>query len=205
MEYLLAFIFLPLESVGSLYVVLFSVLILSGVGLPIPEEATLLLGGYLAYLGFTDFYLTLYVLVLGIVVADMFGYCLGRYGGGWISRKIARFKTTTIFLEKGKKYFERHGEKVVFFSRPLLGIRVAVPILAGHFKMHFGKFVLYDLAGAIPWTIFLVFASYYLGVGLDWIVKAREIKVVIFFVLGLAILSFAALRFLRNRKSASIV
>lgn len=196
---MLAFIFLPLDSELALYAVLFLVLILSGVGLPVPEEATLLFGGYLAYLEFIDFWPVVYVSILGIIFADAFGYFLGRFWGEGIRRFfLGRWKGPNKALEKAKKYFDRHGEKVVIFSRPLLGVRVAVPILAGHFRMNFIKFLIYDTLAAIPWSFFLVSLSYYLGSSLNLITEVKEIKHTIFILLGIAIIVYAAIKFNKN-------
>lgn len=200
MNFLLAFIWVPLDSALAIYGVLFAILILSGIGLPIPEEVTLLFGGYLAYLEFIDFWTAVYVLTGGIIIADLFGYLLGRFAGDWVSGKLSRFSASTYFLEKAKEYFERHGEKVVLLSRPLIGVRIAVPILAGHFKMNFFKFFVFDALGAIPWTFFLVSLSYYLGSGLDLITEVKEIKHAIFLVLGLAIVFGVLIKSLRNKK-----
>lgn len=205
MSILYALIWFPLESSLALYATLFAVLILSGIGLPVPEEVTLLLGGYLAYLGFIDFWRTFYVLVAGIIVADLFGYLLGRFAGDWISFKLSRFRTSTVVLDKAKEYFDRHGEKVVLFSRPLVGIRVAVPILAGHFKMNFFKFLLFDALAAIPWTFLLVSVSYYFGAGLDLITEVREIKYAIFIAVGLALVIYLGIKLTKNYKSAGVV
>ncbi len=202
-------IFFPLSSALAIYATLFAILILSGIGLPVPEEATLVLGGYLAYLEFTKFWPTLYVLVAGIIAADVFGYFLGRFAGGWLSQKISHRRLPGKAIAKAEIYFAKHGEKMVLFSRPLIGIRVAVPILAGHFRMSFLKFLLFDLLGAIPWTFFLVSVSYYFGMGLDLIAGVRDIKLFILGLLGVAILIFIVIKFRKNRtrlkKSATIV
>lgn len=196
---MLAFIFFPLDSELALYAVLFLILILSGVGLPIPEEATLLFGGYLAYLEFVDFWSVVYVSILGIVFADMLGYFLGRFWGDGFRRIFfGRLKKMDTILEKAKKYFDRHGEKVVIFSRPLLGVRVAVPILAGHFRMNFIKFLIYDILAAIPWSFFLISLSYYLGSSLNLITEVKELKHTIFILLGIAIIVYAAIKFNKN-------
>ncbi|MBI2640699.1 MAG: DedA family protein [Candidatus Sungbacteria bacterium] len=194
---MLAVILLPLDSEAALYLVLFGILFFSGVGLPVPEEVTLLLGGYLAYLEFIDFWITTYVLIAGIVAADILGYFLGRYAGQWLTDRISRWDRAVLVLEWGKKYFVRHGEKVVLFSRPLLGVRVAVPIMAGHFRMNFVKFLLLDTIAAIPWTFLLVFLSFYLGSGLDLITEAREIKHIMFGIV-LAVVAVLAVRFIRK-------
>jgi membrane protein DedA with SNARE-associated domain len=196
---LFAFIWLPLNSEWALYVLFFGILVFSGIGLPVPEEVTLLLGGYLAYLGFIGFWQVLYVLIAGIIFADMLGYFLGRFAGDWVSGKFSRFQTSIKILENAKLYFDRHGEKMVLFSRPLVGVRVAVPILAGHFRMSFTKFLIYDALGAIPWTFALVSVSYYFGVGLDWAVEVRELKHIILSVAVLALALWIGIKLWRAR------
>ena len=197
MDVPLAFILLPLDSANALYAVLFLILLSSGLGLPVPEEITLVVGGYLSYLGFLSFWPTIYLLITGIVVADLMGYLVGRWGGEWAAQKIGGWRLTSVLLKKAEWYFSRHGEKMVIFSRPLVGIRVAVPILAGHFRMNFAKFLIFDVLTAIPWTIFLVSLSYYLGSGLDLITDVREIKHGVFIGLGVVILVLAGVKFLR--------
>lgn len=188
----LAFLLLPLDSRTALYIALFGILIFSGLGLPVPEEITLLVGGYLVYLGFIEFWPTVYILIAGIIIADIFGYFLGRYAGEWISSKFLRFRAAALLYEKTEWYFKRHGEKLVLFSRPLIGVRVAVPMLAGHFRMNFVKFLLFDILAAIPWTFLLVSLSYYLGSGLDLITEIREIKLFIFILVWVLVILYAA-------------
>lgn len=195
----LAFLLLPLDSKTALYIALFGILIFSGLGLPVPEEITLLLGGYLAYLGFIKFWPTVYILIAGIIVADIFGYFLGRCAGEWISSKFLRFRAAALLHDKAEWYFKRHGEKLVLFSRPLIGVRVAVPMLAGHFRMNFVKFLLFDSMAAIPWTFILVSLSYYLGSGLDLITEIREIKHLIFILIW-ALIVIYAVRLVRSSK-----
>lgn len=201
---LFASILFSIDSVSALYALFIGVLILSGLFLPIPEEVTLILGGYLAYLGVVDLWTVVYVLIAGIILADIAGYCLGRFGGEWISQNILnRFLITKFLFDTATKYLERYGEGVVLFSRPFLGIRVAVPILAGCSKMRFWKFLLFDVLGAVPWTFALVFASYYVGSGLDLITEVREIKHAIFVAIGIAIAVYAAIKI--NTGKLSIV
>jgi len=199
MSLLFAFVSLPFQSVTGIYAVLFLVLVFSGIGLPVPEEVTLLFGGYLAYLEAIDFTTAIYVLIGGIVAADGMGYLLGRFAWRWVwDKTLYRWQFANTMLTKAGSYFERHGEKVVIFSRPFLGIRVAVPLLAGHFRMHFITFMLLDIAAAIPWTVFLVSLSYYLGSGVDLVTDIREIKHLFFALLGVAIIGYAALRLMKK-------
>lgn len=198
-----ALIFLPLDSKFALYFVLFGILVFSGLGLPVPEEITLLVGGYLVYLEFIKFWPTVYILIAGIIIGDIFGYFFGRYAGEWILRKFLRFRAAALLYERAEWYFKRHGEKLILFSRPLIGVRVAVPMLAGHFRMNFLKFILFDIMAAIPWTFILVSLSYYLGSGLDLITEVREIKHFIFIAIWAAIVIYAV-RLIRRSNSSQV-
>ena len=183
---------LPLDHESLIYLTFFLVLILSGLGLPVPEEVTLLLGGYLAYLEFVRFWPTVYILIAGIMAADLMGYLLGRFAGDWVERRISSSKIASLLLDRAKYYFEKHGEKVILLSRPLIGVRVLVPILAGHFKMNVVRFFLYDMLAAIPWTLFFVSLSYHFGSGIDLIIKVRGIKYLILITIVAAIIIYAA-------------
>lgn len=202
MELLLALILYPIDSPVSLYAILFGMLLLSGIGLPVPEEVSLLLGGYLAYLGFLNYWTTVYVIVAGIISADLAGYALGRFAGARLhALMFERWEFAKKLIEKGKVSFDRHGEKVVMFSRPLLGVRAIVPILAGHFRMNIKKFILYDIIAAIPWTLLLVSLSYYLGSGLVLISEFRTIKHALVMAIGIGILGFFAIKIFRKHKT----
>ncbi|MBI2056531.1 MAG: DedA family protein [Candidatus Sungbacteria bacterium] len=184
-----------------IYAALFSILVFSGVGLPMPEEVTLLFGGYLAYVGFIHFWPAVYILLLGNITGDIMGYCVGRFFGAWMYRTLfARFQLTAKLFKKGEEYFSRHGERIVFFTRPLIGVRAAIPLLAGHFKMNFFKFVLFDIIITIPWTFAIVFASYALGTGLEWLTEVRIIRHMIFAVIGVAVLFFLAVQYTKNNR-----
>ena len=64
-------IFLLNYSEHFIYGGLFLILFLSGLGLPIPEEITLLTGGFLINLGFIRFYPTLAAVFVGVLTGDM--------------------------------------------------------------------------------------------------------------------------------------
>ena len=177
-------------------------------GLPVPEEFTLLMGGYLAYSGYVAFWPVVYVLIVGILAADIVGYIIGRFAGYFVhTRVLSHVPFADRFLDKAKYYFYRHGDKVVLFSRAMLGVRVAVPLLAGHFRMRFIKFILWDAAAAIPWTLLLVFASYYFSASLDVFTEVKEIKHIFFALLGFILIGYFALRFIKQlrRKPEKVI
>ena len=205
MNLLFAFVLFPLDSPSAILLMLFLVLVFSGMGLPVPEEVTLIFGGYLAYLEFIDFWTAVYVLTAGIIAADIVGFMLGRHAMALLMRFMLRWRSLTFLFEKAASLFERYGDKIVVFSRPLAGVRVAVPIFAGYTGMPLWKFLALDLVAAIPWTFLLVSLSYYLGPGFDLLRGVREMKYAMLAVIGLAVAVYVAVRFVKRRKSAGIV
>lgn len=201
MSALIAAFLLPLDSKLGLYGVLFALMVLGGAGLPMPEEVVLLLGGYLAYLEFIDFWPAILVLIVSIIIGDGVAYFLGRLFGDRLLAKITRFKPVAALFVKTGKYFDKYGDRIILLSRPLIGVRSAFLFFAGHHRVGFAKFLFFDIIATVPWTFFLVFLSYYLGTGLDLITEAREIKHTIFILLGVAVIFYAAVRFIRRNDS----
>ena len=182
----------------TLYAGLLLLLTLGGIGLSIPDEAMLIFIGYLAYLGFIDLDIALGIAIAGVIAADIAGYLAGRFAGAFLMRVIAYSRHANAVYRKAESLFARHGDKIVVISRPLLSIRVAVPLFAGHTRMPFRKFLALDALAALPWAVLFVMVSYYLGSGVELITKIRAIKHYFFLSLGLAIVIYAGVRFIKS-------
>ena len=61
------------------YVGIFLVLLLCGLGLPLPEDVPIILSGYLAHLGAVEFWPALAANLLGIMAGDLATYGLGYW------------------------------------------------------------------------------------------------------------------------------
>ncbi len=193
--------FLPLDHLFALYAVLFGLIFIAGFGAPIPEEITLLLAGYLAYLGFTDFLTTVAVLSMSIVVTDVVSYFLGRYAGDFLYENVlGHFELTRELLEKAKTYFDHFGEKVVLVTRPIAGVRFVVPLMAGHFRVNIKKFIAYDIIASIPYSFILISLSYYLGSVVVLIADIRIIKYIIGWAVIAGVVLWIILRYIKKRR-----
>lgn len=200
MTSLLAFLFIHPSALYALFLIL---LAFGGTGISLPDEVVLIFLGHLAHLGFIDLRGTLIVAVLGLIMADIVGYLLGRFAGGLLVRVISRSRHAAALAKKTEELFMRHGDKIIVLSRPLISVRVAVPMFAGHTRMPFKKFLALDALAAIPWATGIVLASYFLGSQFDIIAEVRVAKHYFFVALGLAIIIYAGVRFIRNATPAS--
>jgi membrane protein DedA with SNARE-associated domain len=179
-----------LQSYG--YIGIVAMLILCGLGLPIPEEVTLIGSGYLAYLAkvngaeHPNWILASVVCVLGILLGDTVVYMLGRRFGNAVMRlPLIRHELTPKRIAKFDTLFARYGDRAIFFSRFFMGVRLASYFVAGRQRMPYWKFVLLDLAGALLSGPTSVAFGYFFGDNLhralDWAHRSN------WFLLGAAV------------------
>ena len=143
----------------------FVVLFLCGIGLPIPEEVTLIGSGLLVYEGHVDYVTISVVCSLAILAGDSVPYWLGRrYGDsilrlGWV-RRIMRPGRVRLLRQR----MSDHGNWVIFTCRFMPGIRIPGYFTAGLLKMTYLRFLILDGLGvliSVPTSIWVgqLFAS----------------------------------------------
>ncbi|MFH0945067.1 MAG: DedA family protein [Planctomycetota bacterium] len=132
------------------YLAVFFVLLLCGLGLPIPEELTLIGAGLVVYEGRADLFLMIAVTVVGILAGDSLLLFLGRrYGPQLLKKPLFRRLLHADRMSRVQRQFDRHGAKAVFFARFFAGIRACVYFTAGTLGMRYRTFILLDLGGAL--------------------------------------------------------
>ena len=132
------------------YLAMFGVLFLCGVGLPLPEEVTLIGSGILVGLEGADFFVASFVCVLGILAGDSIIFGLGYgFGSRFLQSRPMRLLLSTHRQERVAGFFSRHGSKAVFFARFVAGVRVGVYAYAGSQRMSWFRFLLLDFLGAM--------------------------------------------------------
>lgn len=154
------------------YAGLFVVLMLCGLGMPIPEDVALLAGGYLAHRGITRYPITLGVSLLGVVAGDNSLFFLGRHFGSGLVRyfSIGRpGRRSQIARIEG--FMQRHGHRAIFYARFLAGLRALVYLSAGSFGVRPGVFLFYDLLGAVISVPIVVTLGYIFGKQLEMMVR----------------------------------
>lgn len=132
------------------YLAMFSVLVACGLGLPLPEEVTLISSGLAVGWAQADFYLASVVCVLGILAGDAIVFGLGRMvGPRLLGSRLMRFLLPERRQKRVGQFFGKHGNKTVFVARFFAGLRIGVYFYAGQHGMKWWKFLLFDLAGAL--------------------------------------------------------
>ena len=136
----------------------FVLMVLESACIPIPSEATMLFAGFRVAEG--EYTLLAAVLVGSVanLVGSWLAYALGYFGRIDILEKHGRkLHVKKSHLEWADRWFERHGDATVFFSRMLPIIRTFISLPAGVARMPFLRFSLFTFAGCVPWVFMLTF------------------------------------------------
>jgi len=137
----------------------FLILLLCGMGLPLPEEVTLIGCGLLVHNGRVDFLPIVLVCSVAILLGDAVPYALGRRYGlnalriGWVAKVLHPERFALI-----EERFATHGNWAIFTCRFLPGIRIPGYFAAGTLKMSFLRFLILDGLGvlvSVPVSIYL--------------------------------------------------
>lgn len=154
------------------YLGLFAVLMLCGLGMPIPEDVVLLTGGYLVHRGITRYPITLAVSLLGVVAGDNSLFFMGRHFGSGLVRYFSIGRPgRKSQIERIEGFMQRHGHRAIFYARFLAGLRALVYLSAGSFGVRPTVFLLYDLLGAVISVPIVVTLGYVFGKQLELLVR----------------------------------
>jgi len=127
------------------YIGLFVFIVLTGFGLPLPEELAVVTAGVLAARGELETLPALVVCMVAALLGDCAVYGLGRWAGHaggrlrWLMPRVSdeRLRSTQALLH-------RHGFKILLVARFLVGFRFAVYLAVAASRLSFVRFVVLD-------------------------------------------------------------
>jgi membrane protein DedA with SNARE-associated domain len=132
--------------------------------IPIPSEATMLFAGF----NVSEGHYSLLVLTLVGVFANLVGSWIA-YGVGYFGRVDLIEKHGHLLfikphhLHAADRWFQRHGDATVFFTRMLPVIRTFISLPAGAARMPFWRFSVLTVLGCLPWVFALAFVGEQVG------------------------------------------
>jgi membrane protein DedA with SNARE-associated domain len=136
----------------------FVLMLLESACIPIPSEATMLFTGFNVSKGHYTLLEAVAVGSVGNLVGSWVAYAVGYYGRVDILEKYGgKVGIRMKHLEAADRWFERHGDATVFFTRMLPVIRTFISLPAGVARMPFWRFTVFTIAGCVPWVLLLTF------------------------------------------------
>ncbi|EIQ01829.1 putative membrane-associated protein [Opitutaceae bacterium TAV1] len=135
----------------------FIVLLLCGLGLPLPEDIVLVTAGILGEMDGRPWWATTLFMYIGVVGGDSMIFLGGKYlGMRLLATKWSQRILSPAKLAKVEQLFERYGSWVLFVGRFLPGLRMPIFFTAGSVKVRYLKFLALDgLAALISVPVFV--------------------------------------------------
>jgi membrane protein DedA with SNARE-associated domain len=132
------------------------------VGLVVPGETVMLLGGAVAGQGAIDIYLLIAVAWFAAWLGDTTSFFLGRrLGRNFVLDHGPRVGISHERFEKVEDYFGRHGGKTIFIGRFISLVRAFAPFIAGSSGMRYRAFVPYSILGTGLWATAHILVGYF--------------------------------------------
>lgn len=146
------------------YALVVLLVMVEGVGVPVPGETALLTAAAVSARGELSIFGVVLAATVGATLGGTGGYWIGRSGGlALVERYGPRVGLSAEKLEKARRYFEKHGARTVFLGRFVALLRILANVLAGVAKMDFARFMLYNTLGAVCWSVLFGALGYFFG------------------------------------------
>jgi membrane protein DedA with SNARE-associated domain len=150
------------------YLAVFILMLAESACIPVPSELTMLFAGALSAGAVAGAHLNLGLAiaagVAGNVAGSYLAWGIGIYGGRAAWHRWGRYiLLRDDDIDRGERWFDRHGTKAVFFGRLLPVVRTFISLPAGLARMPAGRFGIYTVLGCIPWTAALACTGYLVG------------------------------------------
>lgn len=181
------------------YLGLFALLLLGGLGLPFPEDATLIVCGFLIATDVVKPFPAILVVYAGILVTDWGLYAVGKkYGRLVVSHRRFRTILSAKRLSSLEEAFRKRGVIFILIGRHLTGLRAQILIVAGVMRMDAMKFLIADAVSSLFTVALMVGAGYVGGNSLEII--RSDITRIEHVAIVLAVISLALFLLFRHSK-----
>lgn len=173
-------------------------LILGGLGVPIPEEGPIILAAVLSKNGTLWWPLAFASCLVGVLIGDFIVYVIGYVQG----ERVLNFGPTRKLISRERQaqikgYFERHGFKILLLGRFAVGFRTAAYLTAGMLRLPPLKLLLTDLVAALLSTSLIFGMGYLFAQQIEWLVQTAQYTIA--YLLGGGIVLALSYRFFKSR------
>jgi membrane protein DedA with SNARE-associated domain/membrane-associated phospholipid phosphatase len=171
----------------------------AGVGLVVPGETVMYLGGAVAGQGAISIYVLIAVGWFSAWAGDTTSFFIGRrLGRGFVLEHGPRVGITRERFGRVEDYFARHGGKTILVGRFISLVRALAPFIAGSSGMPYRAFLPYSVLGTGLWSTLHLLIGYAFSRNIN---EVAELAGRGFFLLGVLIVVVVgivlAVRFLR--------
>ncbi len=192
-------------SGAAAYAAIIGILLICGLGIPIPEDITLLAAGLLASAGHITLAGALMAGFFGVMLGDSFLFFMGRrYGAKIFGLPGFRRIFTPSRIAGAENRVRRNGHIICFVARFLPGLRSPIFALAGAMGVRPTVFLIQDGFAALISVPVWVYLGYWFGN--NWeeaFAKVEKVQGYVFGMLALILVSYIVFKFYRKRSPAA--
>jgi membrane protein DedA with SNARE-associated domain len=179
----------------------FGLMVLESACIPVPSEVIMLFAGYLVSQDKMSLAAAILAGTLGNVVGSWIAWGVGYVGGRPFIARYGRYiHVTPDRMEMADRWFDKYGNRVVFWSRMVPIVRTFISLPAGVARMPFGRFTLYTFLGALPWCTLLTLIG--VKVGENWETWEGRLKYIDYLV-AVLLVAVAVRLYMKWRRPAA--
>ena len=126
----------------------------------LPGDSLLFAAGGIAALGEMNIHLMVALLLVAAILGEAVNFAIGKYFGARLFANPDSKIFRRAYLDKTHAFYEKHGGKTIIIARFVPIVRTFAPFVAGMGNMHYGRFIRYNIIGAILWVVLFSYAGY---------------------------------------------
>ena len=128
----------------------------------LPGDSLLFATGALAAVGELSIPLLWLLLSAAAVLGDSANYYIGSRLSEPVLQGRVRF-VKRQHLERTHEFFEKYGGKTILLARFVPIVRTYAPFVAGAGRMHYARFLAFNLSGGVLWVSLFLLGGYFFG------------------------------------------
>lgn len=126
----------------------------------LPGDSLLFAAGAFAGMGQLNISLLFAVFITSAVLGDAVNYAIGNKLGRWaLDKQLLKQK----YINQTEAFYDKYGGKTVVLARFVPIVRTFAPFVAGIGSMAYTKFAMYNVVGALVWTVLFLGAGFFFG------------------------------------------
>ena len=153
------------------------------IGTFLEGETILIIGGFVAYLGYLKLSLVMLIAFVGSFSGDQLYFFIGRLKGPSLLVKYPKLDSR---VDKINRAIERYHDLIMLGFRFIYGMRILTPFVMGlNSKVRTRRFVFLNAIGAVIWSVVISTGGYLFGTAIEVLMKdIRKYEVVAILVIA---------------------
>ncbi len=133
------------------------------VGFFLPGDSLLFTVGVVAGAGKLEILPVVGLLICASILGDGSGFLLGSTLGYRLFSNPKSKIFRREYLERTQEFYDKHGGKTIIYAKFVPIVRTFAAFIAGVAKMHYSRFLAFNVIGAIGWVPSMIGLGYLLG------------------------------------------